>query len=270
MSELKQDIRAHARAHVKELTKRTTELVGEVIAKGMVGVLEECIAMHVRIQELEAELARRTQPEATALVQQADGEREFVVKDQDLQAMLDAAVGYIKGEPQNMDTALHMLELFSRVEARLASSASGADVLASQHDEPTHDNHPGHHDGMTCKQANQWLVDYNECLLRGQKMTPLPAAQDLSAAILALPLPERCYAKDVHALALVYSEKQMRDLLKAAAALASPANALGAGDSLTPDQIDDLVFGYAPSCPIGEGRALVAAILQSQKGGSHG
>lgn len=62
MSELNAQIRAHARAHVKDLTARTTELVGEVIAKGMVGVLEECIAMHLRIQELEAELERRTQP----------------------------------------------------------------------------------------------------------------------------------------------------------------------------------------------------------------
>lgn len=49
----------------------------------------------------------------------------------------------------------------------------------------------------------------------------------------------------------------------------SSGNALSAGNSLTPDQIDDLVFGYASSCPIGEGRALVAAILQSQKGESN-
>lgn len=64
MSDL--DIKAHARAHVKELTARTTELVGEVIAKGMLGVLEEAIAMKVRIDELESALAQRaaSQPDA--------------------------------------------------------------------------------------------------------------------------------------------------------------------------------------------------------------
>lgn len=55
----------------------------------------------------------------------ADDEREFIVKDPDLQAFLDAAVGCVKGEPQNMDTALYMLDLLQRVEARLATSAAG-------------------------------------------------------------------------------------------------------------------------------------------------
>jgi hypothetical protein len=56
----------------------------------------------------------------------ADDEREFVVEDPDLQAFLDAAVGWVKGEPQNMDTGLHMLDLLQRVEARLATSAADA------------------------------------------------------------------------------------------------------------------------------------------------
>lgn len=31
--------------------------------------------------------------------------------------------------------------------------------------------------------------------------------------------------------------------------------------SLTDAEIDDMVFGYAPNCPIGEGRALIQAVL---------
>lgn len=46
--------REAARHNVKALTARTTELVGEVIAKGMLGVLEECIEMQLTINELEA------------------------------------------------------------------------------------------------------------------------------------------------------------------------------------------------------------------------
>lgn len=53
--------REEARKHVHSLTARTTELVGQVIAKGMLGVLEECIEMQLRMNALEA---RATQAEA--------------------------------------------------------------------------------------------------------------------------------------------------------------------------------------------------------------
>ena len=46
--------REAARHNVKALTARTTELVGEVIAKGMLGVLEECIEMQLTMNELQA------------------------------------------------------------------------------------------------------------------------------------------------------------------------------------------------------------------------
>lgn len=46
--------REAARFHVKSLTACTTELVGEVIAKGMQGVLEECIEMQITMNELKA------------------------------------------------------------------------------------------------------------------------------------------------------------------------------------------------------------------------
>lgn len=49
-------------------------------------------------------------------------EREFIVKDAGLQAFLDAAVGYVKGSPQNMDTVLHMDGMLAELEARLASA----------------------------------------------------------------------------------------------------------------------------------------------------
>jgi len=54
-----------------------------------------------------------------------------------------------------------------------AQPEANADAKDAEHKEPTHDNHPGHHDGMTCKQASQWLTDYNECLLRGLTMEPI-------------------------------------------------------------------------------------------------
>lgn len=53
--------REEARKHVHSLTARTTELVGQVIAKGMLGVLEECIEMQLRMNALEA---RATEAEA--------------------------------------------------------------------------------------------------------------------------------------------------------------------------------------------------------------
>jgi hypothetical protein len=55
--------------------------------------------------------------------------REFIVKDADLQAFLDAAVGWVKGEPQNMDTGLHMISMLERVEARLAATPVQAAVV---------------------------------------------------------------------------------------------------------------------------------------------
>jgi len=46
--------REAARHNVKALTARTTELVGEVIAQGMLSVLEECIEMQLTMSELQA------------------------------------------------------------------------------------------------------------------------------------------------------------------------------------------------------------------------
>lgn len=57
--------REEARKHVHSLTARTTELVGQVIAKGMLGVLEECIEMQLRMNALEA---RATAAEARAIL----------------------------------------------------------------------------------------------------------------------------------------------------------------------------------------------------------
>lgn len=58
-------------------------------------------------------------------------------------------------------------------------------------------------------------------------------AKDLGAAILALPLPGGSAASTFDPKEHVYSAWQMRELLKSAAALASPADALVAGDSET-------------------------------------
>lgn len=59
-------------------------------------------------------------------------------------------------------------------------------------------------------------------------------AQDLGAAILALPFPETTLSARVAGFThKVYGVQHMRDMLKAAAALASPADALVAGDSET-------------------------------------
>ena len=93
--------------------------------------------------------------------------------------------------------------------------------------------------------------------------------QDLSAAILApVEVPKtHTEHEDCNCESVGYA-KGWNTAALAVRLHASSANALSAGNSLTPDQIDDLVFGYAPSCPIGEGRALVAAILQSQKAGT--
>lgn len=66
--------REEARKHVHSLTARTTEMVGQVIAKGMLGVLEECIEMQLRMNALES---RATAAEAK-LEEIRQGVRECV------------------------------------------------------------------------------------------------------------------------------------------------------------------------------------------------
>lgn len=68
--------REAARHNVKTLTARTTELVGEVIAKGMLGVLEECIEMQLTINELEAR-ATAAEAKLEAIRQGAEGLQEY-------------------------------------------------------------------------------------------------------------------------------------------------------------------------------------------------
>lgn len=108
-------------------------------------------------------------------------------------------------------------------------------------------------------------------------------AQDMSAAILAIKLPDpQCYEYGGRE-PTAYSAKQMRDLLKAAAALASSANALSAGgrvDAITDTQRIDHIEAWSTSNKV-RGmhwntfcfdvdstvrEQLDAAILQSQKG----
>lgn len=67
-------------------------------------------------------------------------------------------------------------------------------------------------------------------VILAQRVASLAPAQDLSAAILVLPLPGGSAASTFDPKEHVYSAWQMRELLKAAAALASPADALVAGD----------------------------------------
>lgn len=84
-------------------------------------------------------------------------------------------------------------------------------------------------------QMVQAMLDAVELYRRTQPESTKPA-QDLGAAILALPLPEPLgelhYHREAGFMGRLegYSRSQMRDLLKAAAALASPADALVAGD----------------------------------------
>lgn len=115
-------------------------------------------------------------------------------------------------------------------------------------------------------------------------------AQDLSAAILAIPLPETCYLGGDEAYGDRvdgYTADQMRDLLKAAAALASSANALSAGDRVdaeryrylrdhgvpeTDAEIEKALtvyqgVGLSSLLPDELDAAIDAAILQSQKDG---
>lgn len=79
-------------------------------------------------------------------------------------------------------------------------------------------------------------------------------AQDLVAAILALPLPEPLgelhYHREAGFMGRLegYSRSQMRDLLKAAAALASPADALVAGDRETTTS-DSENCAHLTNCP---------------------
>jgi hypothetical protein len=56
MSEAMNKAKQHAMAHVAKLAEPINKLVGQVIAKGLTGILEECIEMKCRIAELEAQL----------------------------------------------------------------------------------------------------------------------------------------------------------------------------------------------------------------------
>lgn len=128
-----------------------------------------------------------------------------------------------------------------------------------------------------------------DLLERRTKQEATAPAQDLSVAILALPLPTPSWARDHHGENEVYSAQDLRDLLKAAASLASsPADALGAGDRV--DAELSKYLRHLPDCgshvkevdtydenDMWSGTVKVsrpctcglAAILQSQKG-DHG
>lgn len=102
-------------------------------------------------------------------------------------------------------------------------------------------------------------------------------AQDLSAAILALPLPEPLgelhYHREAGFMGRLegYSRGQVRALLKAAAALASPADALVAGDRMDwREVLDDACI----ECEIPDSKyeslcIAINAAIQAQKDG-HG
>lgn len=64
--------REEARKHVHSLTARTTELVGQVIAKGMLGVLEEYIEMQLRMNALESR-ATAAEAKLEAIRQSVEG-----------------------------------------------------------------------------------------------------------------------------------------------------------------------------------------------------
>jgi len=57
-------------------------------------------------------------------------------------------------------------ELAGRFELILAATEH-AGIQPSEHDEPTHKNHPGHHDGHTCEAMGQMLGDFGS-----QRTTP--------------------------------------------------------------------------------------------------
>ncbi len=50
------DIKEFAAKHAPALAKGMTELCGKVIAKGLQGVLQQCVEMQLRIDALEATL----------------------------------------------------------------------------------------------------------------------------------------------------------------------------------------------------------------------
>jgi hypothetical protein len=50
------NIKEFAREHAPALAKNITELCGSVIAKGLEGILQHCVAMQLRIEALEATL----------------------------------------------------------------------------------------------------------------------------------------------------------------------------------------------------------------------